>query len=319
MRRLIRCILAILTAGLLVTQGVAADWPTKPIIVIVPFAPGGAPDNLLRLISKPLARELGQPVVIENRAGAGGVLGSAQVARANADGYTLLLGGLAPQVIAPVINPNSGYDPLRDFAHIAYLGGPPICWVVTPSSDIFTVNDVLDQARTGKLSGYASSGVGTLGHLVTEFVLRKTGVTLAHIPYNTAALGDIIAGHVKLGSYTWSAVLGQVQGSTLRPIAVTTDSRLPGFPKLPTFKELGYNLVASTWFSLSGPAGLPTEIAQKLNRAVTTALQIPEIRERLEQDAIEPRPMTSAELTDFVGREIARWRPIALSAGMKRQ
>jgi tripartite-type tricarboxylate transporter receptor subunit TctC len=317
MTYLIRIVSAFLTAGFFTTQGFAAEWPSKPVFIVVPFAPGGAADIFARLIADPLAKELKQNVVVENRGGAGGILGSAQVARANADGYTLLLGGLAPQVIAPAINANSGYDPVRDFTHIAYLGGPPICWVVTPSSDIFTLNDVLDQARSGRLPGYASSGVGTLGHLVTEFVVRKSGIPLTHIPYNTAALGDIVAGHVKLGSYTWGAVLGPVQGGVLRPIAITTANRPPGFPKLPTFKELGYDLVASTWFSLSAPAGLPTEITQKLNSAVSKILQLPEIRERLEQDAIEPTPMTPAELTRFVEQEIARWRPIAISAGMK--
>ena len=313
-----RAMSALLAAAVLAsTQAVAADWPAKPIFIVVPFATGGAADTFARLIADPLAKELKQAVVVENRGGAGGLLGSAQVARASADGYTLLLGGLAPQVIAPAINPNSGYDPVRDFTHIAYLGGPPICWVVTPSTDMYTLADVLDRARAGKLSGYASSGIGTLGHLVTELVVQKTGIRLAHIPYNTAALGDIIAGHVTLGSYTWGAVLGQVQGGALRPIAVTTEHRLRDFPKLPTFRELGYDLVASTWFSLSGPAGLPSEITRQLNTAVNKILQVPDIKRRLEQDAIEPKPMSPEELANFVEQEIARWKPIAVSAGVK--
>lgn len=318
MKRRVRAMGALLAAAVLAsTQAGAADWPAKPIFIVVPFATGGAADTFARLIADPLAKELKQTVVVENRGGAGGLLGSAQVARANADGYTLLLGGLAPQVIAPAINPNSGYDPIRDFTQIAYLGGPPICWVVTPSTDMYSLDDVLNRARAGSLSGYASSGIGTLGHLVTEFVIQKTGIRLAHIPYNTAALGDIIAGHVTLGSFTWGAVMGQVQGGALRPIALTTENRLPGFPKLQTFKELGYDLVASTWFSLSGPAGLPGEITRQLNTAVNKILQMPDIRRRLEQDAIEPKSMSPDELTKFVEQEIARWKPIAVSAGVK--
>ncbi len=311
----IRAIVTLLTAGILASPSAgAADWPTKPVILVVPFATGGAADVFARLLADPLAKELRQPVVIQNRGGAGGLLGSLQVARAGADGHTLLLGGLAPQVIAPVINDNPGFDPLRDFTHIAYLGGPPICWVVTPATDMHTLGDVIDRARGGSLPGYASAGVGTLGHLVTEFVIQKAGISLGHIPYNTAALGDIIAGHVKLGAYTWGAVMGAVQGGTLRPIALTTESRLADFPKLPTFKELGYDLVASTWFSLSGPAGLPSEISVQLNAALGRILRLPDIRARLDQDAIEPKPMSPAEVTRFVGQEIERWRPVAAAA-----
>jgi tripartite-type tricarboxylate transporter receptor subunit TctC len=295
---------------------IAAEWPTKPVFIVVPFATGGAADTFARLLADPLAKELKQTVVVENRGGAGGLLGSSQVARANPDGYTLLLGGLAPQVIAPVINANSGYDPMRDFTHIAYLGGPPICWVVTPSTDIHTVDDVVDRARKGRLAGYGSSGVGTLGHLVTEFVIQKTGIKLNHIPYNTAALSDIIAGHVQLGSFTWGAVSGQVDGGALRAIALTTEKRLPDYPGIPTFKELGYDLAASTWFSLSGPAGMPAEVTRQLNAAVNRILQTPELRKRLDQDAIEPKPMSPDEVTKFTAQEIARWKPIAASANM---
>lgn len=311
-------VIALIAGSVLAPRpAVTANWPTKPVFLVVPFAAGGAADVFARLLADPLAKELRQPVVVEDRGGAGGLLGAAQVARANPDGYTLLFGGLAPQVIAPAINANAGFDPLRDFTYIAYGGGPPICWVVTPATDMYTIDDVLDRARAGALPGYATAGVGTLGHLVTEFVLQKTKVHLNHIPYNTAALGDVIAGHVTLGSYTWGAVLGQVQSGALRPIALTTENRLPAFPNLPTFKELGYDVVASTWFSLSGPAGLPTDIAQKLNAAVNKVLQMPEISSRLEQDAIEPKPMSPDELTSFVEREIARWTPIAVGAGMK--
>ncbi|MCC6779120.1 MAG: tripartite tricarboxylate transporter substrate binding protein [Hyphomicrobiales bacterium] len=283
-------------------------------MLVVPFATGGAADVIARLLSDPLARELRQPVVVQNRGGAGGLLGSVQVARAAADGHTLLLGGLAPQVIAPLINDNPGFDPIRDFTHIAYLGGPPICWVVNPATDIESIADVVDRARAGTLSGYASAGVGTLGHLVTELVIQRTGIKLAHIPYNTAALGDLIAGHVKLGAYTWGAVMGAAQSGTLRPIALSTERRLAGFPKLPTFKETGYDLVASTWFSLSAPAGLPREISAQLNGALARILRLPEISARLEQDAIEPTPMSPEQVTRFVEQEIERWRPVAAAA-----
>lgn len=295
------------------------QYPAKPIRLIVPFGTGGAADAVARLIADHLASELRQPVVIENRTGAGGVLAASQVARAEPDGHTLLMSGVAPQVIAPAINPTPGYDPDHGFTNIAYIGGPPIVWVVTPSTDMHSLDDVLRNARDGKLSGYASSGVGTLGHLVSEFVIQKAGIKLDHIPYNTASMADILAGHVTLGSYAWGAVLGLLQAKSLRPIAVTTEKRMPGFDDLPTFRELGFDLVASTWFSLAGPAGLPRDVTDRLNRTLATILALPDVRRRLDQDAIEPKTMTPEELTAFVATETARWRPVVTASGLARK
>lgn len=310
-------VLAVLAAG--AAPAGAADWPTKPIRIVVPFAPGGAADVWGRIIAEHLGAALKQSVVIENRGGGGGMVGSAQVARAEPDGYTLLMGGLASQVVAPAINANPGYDSLRDFTYVAYIGGPPITFVVNPSSDMRSLADVFEAARANKLSGYASSGVGTLGHLVVEYVARKQGVRLNHIPYNTAAFADIIAGRVPLGSFTWGAVLGQARGGTLRPIAITTEARLADFPDLPTFKELGYDLVASTWFALAAPKGLPKDIVQHLNREVIRIMNLPDVRRRLAQDAFNPIPMTPEQIVSFMEAETARWKPVAQEAGMKPQ
>jgi tripartite-type tricarboxylate transporter receptor subunit TctC len=295
----------------------AQTWPSKPIRIVVPFAPGGAADVWGRILADHLSTALKQSVVVENRGGAGGTVGSAQVARAEPDGYTLLMGGLASQVVATAINPNAGYDPLRDFTYIAYIGGPPITLVVNPASEFKSLKDVTDAARADKLSGYASSGVGTLGHLVVEYVARKENVKLNHIPYNTAAFADIIAGRVPLGTFTWGAVLGQARGGTLRPIAITTETKIAEFPDLPTFKELGYDLVASTWFALAGPKGLPDDVTQRLNREIIKIMELPDVKKKLAQDAFDPKPMTPAELAVFMASETARWQPIAQAAGMK--
>jgi tripartite-type tricarboxylate transporter receptor subunit TctC len=310
--------MAMIGAALLAAAPVrAADWPSKPIRLVVPFAPGGAADVWGRIIAEHLSTALKQSVVVENRGGACGTVGSAQVARAEPDGYTLLIGGLASQVVASAINPNAGYDSLRDFTYIAYIGGPPITLVVNPASEFKSLKGVMAAARAGKLSGYASSGVGTLGHLVVEYVARKEGVKLNHIPYNTAAFADIIAGRVPLGTFTWGAVLGQARGGTLRPVAITTETKIAEFPDLPTFKELGYDLVASTWFALVGPKGLPDDITQRLNREIIKIMQLPDVRKKLTQDAFDPKPMSSAQLTAFMAAETARWKPIAQAAGMK--
>jgi tripartite-type tricarboxylate transporter receptor subunit TctC len=181
-----------------------------------------------------------------------------------------------------------------------------------------SIDDVIAAARADRFSGYASSGVGTLGHLVVEYVANRHGLKLTHIPYNTAAFADIIAGRVPMGSFTWGAALGQVQGGTLRALAVTTQARRPEAPDVPTFKELGYDLVASTWFSFSGPKGLPKEIVQRLNQETIRILDLPEVKKRVIQDAFDPRPLTPEQLTAFMATETARWTPIA-QAAMKKQ
>jgi tripartite-type tricarboxylate transporter receptor subunit TctC len=296
----------------------AADWPSKPIHIVVTFAPGGAADIWARLLAEPLSAALKQSVVVENRGGAGGIVASTQVARAEPDGYTLLLGGLAPQIVAPAVAGNAGFDALRDFSHIAYIGGPPMVWVVPPSSELKSIDDLVKAAKAGTFSGYASSGVGTVGHLVVEYVAKKNGLKLTHIPYNTAAFADILAGRVPMGSFTWGAALGQIQGGTLRALAVTAAARRPEAPNVPTFKEAGYELVASTWFSLEGPKGMPDEIVQRLNREIVRILDTPEIKKRLAQDAFDPEPRTPAELAVFYQSETARWTPIAQEAGVKK-
>ena len=296
----------------------AAEWPSRAVHIVAPFGPAGAADKFARVLADYLPAELKQPVVVENRGGGGGIVGSAQVARAEPDGYTLLISSLASQAIAPALSPNPGFDSLRDFTHIAYFGGPPIGWVVTPGSDLHSVDDVIAKARAGTFAGYASSGIGTLGHLVAESVIQHTGVRMSHIPYNTAALPDIIAGHVPLASYAGSSVIGPLQGGALRAIALSTATRQPDFPDVPTFKEQGYDIVASTWFALSGPAGLPKDIVERLNREVYRIMERADVRLRFAQDAIEFKSMTPDELTKLFEVEIARWGPVVRDSGLRR-
>ena len=313
-----------LSAGLLLAAAVAcamparaADWPTKPVRIVVPFAAGGAADIWARILAEPLSATLKQSVVIENRGGGGGMLAAQQVARAEPDGYTVLMGGLAPQILAPSIADNPGFDGLRDFSHIVYIGGPPITWVVPPSSGLRSVDDLIAAAKGDRFSGYASSGVGTVGHLVVEYVANRNGLKLTHIPYNTAAFADIIGGRVPMGSFTWGAALGQLQGGTLRALAVTSETRRPEVPSVPTFKELGYDLVASTWFSFSGPKGMPQEVVQRLNLETLRILEMPDIKKRIEQDAFDPKPLKPHEVEALFAAETQRWAPVAQAAMKK--
>jgi tripartite-type tricarboxylate transporter receptor subunit TctC len=308
----------LLLAAALSTPASAQDWPAKPIRIVVSFAPGGAADVWARLIAEPLSAALKQSVVIENRGGGGGMIAAQQVARAEPDGYTILMGGLAAQILAPSVAANPGFDGLRDFSHIAYIGGPPITLVVPPVSELRSIADLISAAKADKFSGYASSGVGTVGQLVVEYVAGRNGVKLIHSPYNPAAFADIIGGRVPMGSFTWGAALGQLQGGTLRALAVTTETRRPEMPDVPTFKEQGYDLVASTWFSFSGPKGMPKEIVQRLNQETLRILERPEIKQKAMQDAFDPKPLTPEQVEAFFAAEAARWTPVA-QAAMKKQ
>ncbi len=312
-------IAALLLSVIAVAAPARADiWPSKPIRIVVSFAAGGAADIWARIIAEHLSTALKQSVVVENRGGGGGVVAATQVSRADPDGTTILMGGLASQILAPASAGHAGFDAIRDFAHIAYIGGPPIVLVVPSASEFRTLDDVVAAAKADKFSGYASSGVGTLGHLVVEYVAKRHDLKLTHIPYNTAAFADIIAGRVPMGSFTWGAALGQIQGGTLRALAVTTETRRPEAPDVPTFKELGYDLVASTWFSLSGPKDLPKEIVQRLNQETLRILELPEVKKRVIQDAFDPKPLTPEQVAAFMAAETARWTPIA-QAAMKKQ
>jgi tripartite-type tricarboxylate transporter receptor subunit TctC len=315
MRRLTSLLFALVAFA---TPACADIWPSKPIHIVVTFAPGGAADIWARIIAEPLSAALHQSVVIENRGGGGGVIAATQVARADADGTTFLMGGLAPQILAPATSGNAPFDALNDFVHIAYIGGPPMVWVVPPASDLHSVADLVKAAKAGTFSGYASSGVGTLGHLVVEYVAKQENLKLTHIPYNTAAFADILAGRVPMGSFTWGAALGQIQGGTLRALAVTTEARRPEAPNVPTFKEQGYDLAASTWFALEGPKGTPKEIVARLNKEIVRIMDLPEIKKRAMQDAFDLKALTPEQLADFYRSETARWTPIA-QAAIKKQ
>jgi tripartite-type tricarboxylate transporter receptor subunit TctC len=297
--------------------GGAEEWPARPVKIVVPFAPGGTSDVLARVLAAHFGDIFHQTFFIENHPGAGGMLGSAGVAAAEPDGYTLALSGIASHVIAPAYSPKPTYDGLRDFTHIAYLGGPPVGLLVHPSLGLKTYADFLAyaKARTDVLD-YTSSGTGTLGFLVGDELAHKEKLRLNHIPYKGGgpALLDLIAGHVTVATMTFSSAAGQVRAGTVRALAVTSDARMPHFPDVPTFRESGYDLTATTWFALSGPPRLPRNIVDKLNRATNETLAMPDVRERLSRDEIEVKPMTPDEATGLFSREIAHWGPAAKSA-----
>jgi tripartite-type tricarboxylate transporter receptor subunit TctC len=290
-----------------------ADWPTRPVRVIAPSTPGGAADTFARLVADHCTEMLGQRFYVENRPGAGGLIGVATTAKAEPDGYTLVTASIGYNIIAPAINANAGFDPLRDVTYIAYLGGPPNVLVVNPTLGVRSVSELVDRARGERLS-YVSPGVGSHGHLVSEAFAQMARIQLDHVPYKGASLAmmDLIAGNVKVGTMTWTTAIGQIRAGQVIPLAVSSNTRLAEFPDLPTFKELGYpELVTLTWYALAGPAGLPSDIVLKLNGAMARMLELPEVRRKFARDAIEAKAMTPEEITRYMLSETDKWAPIA--------
>ncbi len=292
----------------------AADWPTKPIRLVVPSSAGGAADLMGRTFATALSAALGQQFVIDNRPGAGGMIATESIVRAEPDGYTLMVSGLPYHVLGPPMNANATFDPVHDFTHIAYFGGSPIVLVVHPSLGVNTFAELSKLAATRDTGiDYVSPGVGTVGHMVGEYLVSHAKLNIRHIPYKGGgtAIIDLVAGHVKVGALTLSTTLEHVRAKGLIPVAVTTAERLPEFPNLPTFAELGYrDLVLTTWFSLSGPPRLPPAIVERLNHAVNEAMTKPEVRAAMERDASFTRAMMPEEFTAFLQSEVEKWTPI---------
>ncbi len=303
-----------LSAISMVSAAPAAEWPTRPIRIIAPSTPGGAADRFARLLAEYLPPRLHQPVIVDNRAGGGGLIGAAAAAHAEPDGYTLVTASIAYHAIAPAVSPNPGFDPIRDFTHIAFLGGPPNVFVVHPALGVRSLKELIALARSGRAIDYVSPGVGTLGHLLVESFAQKAGIAVQHIPHkgSSQAMMDLVAGNVMIGAMTWSSAAGQVRAGAVVPIVVSSSARIAELADVPTLREEGFDdLVAVTWYALSGPAGLPDDVVQKLNRAVNAAWATPALRGRLADDAIMAEPMSPQAVTMFVTNEVRKWGPIA--------
>jgi tripartite-type tricarboxylate transporter receptor subunit TctC len=222
--------------------------------------------------------------------------------------------GMPSRALAPAMNPkNAGFDPIRDFTHIAYLGGPPNVFVVHSSSPVKSFRDLLELMR-GQVNGveYVSPSIGSVGNMVAEYVAAKEKIKLVHVVYRGggAAILDLVAGHVKVGSMTLATTLPHIRAGALRPVAISSAQRVPELPNVPTLVELGYpELIVTTWYSLSGPAGLPKDIVDRLNREVNKAMDVPKVREHLAQETVQTRPTTPEEMTLFMKSEIDKWVP----------
>jgi tripartite-type tricarboxylate transporter receptor subunit TctC len=297
------------------------SYPSQLVKIVVPAAAGSTTDTLARLVADQLARKWGKPAVVENIAGGGMNIGAGQVARAAPDGHTLVVSGVASHAIAPSLPRGTPYDPIRDFTHIALFGGPPAVLVVNPSVPAKDLHEfvALLKKEPGKYS-YGSPGNGTHGQLVAELFKQLAGVQMQHVPYKGAsvAISDLMAGHIPVASTTLTTAAGQIHAGKARALAISSQARLPDYPNVPTYSEMGYkDLVATVWFSLSGPAGMPEAVVQRLNAEVRKALDAPDTRQRLRPEGIEPGTLSPREFTAFVEAELKRWAPVVKASGTK--
>ena len=315
-------LLAFACCLLLSFAAAAQSYPARTVKIIVPFGPGGTADTLGRLVAQKLADQLKENFVIENKGGAGGVVGSELVAKSAPDGYTLVVSGIASHVIAPLLPGGAPYDPVKDFTHIALFGGPPAVFAVNPSLPARSLKEfvALAKEKPGGLT-YGSPGPGTQGQLVAELFKREAGIDVVHVPYKgaAAAVTDLIGGQINAVSTTLSTASGQIKAGRARALALSSAQRLPDYPDIPTFVEQGYpNIIGTVWFSLSGPAGMPHDIVDRLNAEVRRALELSEVRDRLKHEGIGPNRLDAKEFTAFVTDELRRWGPTVRASGAKK-
>ncbi|MGL4284812.1 MAG: Bug family tripartite tricarboxylate transporter substrate binding protein [Phreatobacter sp.] len=315
-----RATLGLLSSALAAPALAQADYPTRPVTVMVPQAPGGANDIIGRIIAEALSEVLGQRFVVENRAGAGGNLGSQAAARSTPDGYTLLVTISASQAINPALYARTGFDPVKDFAPISMLGTVPNVLVVNPSFPARTIADLVHMAKEkpGEYQ-YASAGNGTLNHLVGEMLKSRAGIDLKHIPYRgiAPALSDVIAGHVPITFSNLPAVISQIQAGTVRALGVSTLKRNANIPEVPAIAETVPGFDAELWIAIYGVAGTPQPVIDKLVSATHAALARPEMKAKFAQQGADIVASTPAELAAKLEADLKVWAEIVRTSGAK--
>jgi tripartite-type tricarboxylate transporter receptor subunit TctC len=312
---------AALTALLCAAPVWAQQYPAKTVRIIVPFAPGGTADTLGRIAAAKLTQSLGQNFVVENRPGAGGLVGSELASNSTPDGYTLVVSGIASHVIAPALAAKPPFDPVKDFTHLALFGGPPAVFGVHPSLPTRDLKAFVALARSKPRElTYGSPGNGTQGHLMAELFRQRAKIDIVHVPYKGASIAvvDIVAGHIHAISTTLTTASAQIRAGRVRALAISSESPLADYPGVPTFRDAGYrDVVGTVWFSLSGPAGMPADIVDRLNGEVRRALELSDVRERLRPDGIMPNQLDAKAFSSYMAAELKRWEPIVRASGAR--
>ena len=320
----LRLVLTAVSAALVSTAAHAADaYPSRPIRLIVPFAPGGSTDIVARLIAEYAGRDLKQPIVVENKGGAGGAIGMEMVARAPADGYTIGIATVSTHGANPAIFTNLKYDARKDFAPIANVLSIPSVFAVHPSVPAKTMKEFIALAKANPMKySFASPGVGSLGHANIENFMMLAGIKLLHVPYRGAgpALNDALAGQVNAITDNLSSTLPNLQSGRLRPLALLAAQRSPLLPDVPTYAELGFpEMGTGGWFGLVAPAGTPESVITRLNQAVRKAMDDPDFRKRAEDVGGTLVPTTPAEFAKQIDQALERYAKVAKAANIQAQ
>jgi tripartite-type tricarboxylate transporter receptor subunit TctC len=316
-----RCVAALLALVAAATPGSAQDYPAKPVRVIVPTAPGGMADILARHFGQKFGEKIKQPVIVENKTGAGGVIAADYVAKSPADGYTIYVGFHATNAILPTLDPKLPYNPARDFAPIIHIANLPNVLVVNSKVEVKSVKELVELARSkpGALS-YASQGIGSSGHIAGEQFRLLTKTDIVHVPYKGAApaLQDLIAGRVPMMFDIVPFALQHIRDGSVRGLAVAAPQRVPVLPDIPTMAEAGYpGVQGGAWFALFAPAGTPPAVIDLLNKAARDAFNAADVREKLEPRGVVLVLGSPAELGAWVAADTERWAKVIREAGIK--
>jgi len=309
------CALASVSAS----QPRAQEWPARPVKIVIAFAPGGSADQLGRLLAAELSTAFGQQFYVENKPGNSGSIGSALIARAEPDGYSLLVAGSGPHLTGPAINPNIGYDPLKDFTHIAMIAADSFVLAANPALGAGSIAELVGLARSEPLTS-SSPGAGSLGHLILEQFKRRAGVDIQHVPSPNSGMLDVLGNHISMSITTLLTAGEHIRSGGMVGLAVTSSERNPVYPNIPTFAEQGYpDVRGETWFWLAGPKNLPPGIVSKLNAEVRRIIRLSKTQAYITQMALTTRDLDPAAVTDFVRQEVGYWGPLAKEVGLRVQ
>ena len=321
MKRVIEIAIALCIASCLGTAYAQADYPTKPIRLIVPFPPGGGTDILSRLVANRLTETLGWQIVVDNRGGAGGNIGLQAAAQAAPDGYTMVMGQTSNLAINPSLYSKLPYDPVKDFVPVSLVSASPIALVVSAKSPYKTLGEFVAaaKAKPGQLT-FASPGSGTVAHLTGELFQRTAGIKYIHVPYKGAAqaLPDLIGGRLDLYSSSLETAMPHMKAGTIRALALTSAQRVSVVPDVPTVSESGYKgFQATTWFGILVPKGTPDAMVNKLTAEITKVLQLPDMKERMAATGGLPVKTGPKEFSALLRSEIERWSRVVKESGAK--
>ena len=319
----VNAVLAMLLLALCgsIATACAQTYPNRTITMVVPFPPGGSTSIVGRVIADKMSELLGASIVVDNRGGAGGTVGTKSVARSDPDGYTLMVGYTGTLAIAPSLYRNAGYDPRKDFVAVGMIGSAPSSLVVHPSFQVKTVAELIAYAKAnpGKIN-FGSAGIGTVGHITGEYFARATGIQIVHIPYKGTgpALSDLLGGHIPMSFSPVATTAGNVNAGLLRGLAVTSLRRNRLLPDVPTMIEAGVpGFDAVLAYGLVAPAGTPPAVVDRLNKALRDALASDEVKKQLALDGTEITPSTPAQYADFIDKDERKWSELVKASGVE--